>query len=133
MKTALILRGLPGAGKTTLAQSIAPYANVAADQWFDKFNDGKFDPIYLTEAHGWCLDRFAWMLARDDATVVAVHNTFTRRSEYRPYVDVAKKLGATVHVITVENPQGTMSTHDVPDDTLGKMHGRYEIDLRAPR
>ena len=131
-KTALILRGLPGAGKTTLAQSIAPDANVAADEWFDRFNGGVFDPMYLTEAHGWCLDKFAWMLAQDNATVVAAHNTFTRRSEYQPYVDVATKLGARVHVMTVENPQGTITTHGVPEKTIDKMHKRYELEL-VPR
>lgn len=131
MKTALILRGLPGAGKTTLAEAIAPEANVAADQWFDRFNEGVFESKYLSEAHGWCLDKFAWMLAQDDEfwTTVAVHNTFTRRSEYQPYIDVAKKLGATVHVITVENPQGNVTTHGVPEQTIDKMHKRFELDL----
>ena len=128
MKTALIIRGLPGSGKTTLAQTVAPDANVAADQWFGRHNDGVFDPALLPRAHEWCFNMFASMIV-DGQDIVAVHNTFTTRAEYEAYVDYAKQFGYTVHVMTIENVQCTESIHNVPWKTIDKMETRYELTL----
>ena len=128
MKIAYIIRGLPGSGKTTLAQKLAPKSNVAADDWFDFFNDGVFNPEKLKRAHQWCKEVFTEFCQENDE-FVAVHNTFTQNWEYQPYIDIAEKHGYVVHVIVVENHHGNESVHGVPKDAINKMRNRFEINL----
>ena len=127
-KIAYIIRGLPGSGKTTLAQQLAPDFNVAADEWFDKFNDGKFDPNYLKDAHTWCKNEFVHFCENNEP-VVAVHNTFTRKHEYEDYVHIAKQIGYQVFVITTHNHHGSDSLHQVPSDKIEQMRKRFEMNL----
>lgn len=128
MKVAYIIRGLPGSGKTTLAKEVAPEYNIAADDWFDKFNDGIFDPKKLKMAHDTCAHAFKVYVDNEESPI-AVHNTFTRISEYQWYKEYAEQNGYTVFVITVENRHGNISTHGVPSETMEKMKNRFELTL----
>lgn len=128
MKVAYIIRGIPGSGKTTFANEVAPEHNVAADDWFDTFNDGKFDASMLKDAHHYCGKVFMDFVESEQSPI-AVHNTFTRISEYEWYKDIAEKHGYTVFVITVENHHGNLSTHNVPSETIKKMKDRFELTL----
>ncbi len=113
MTTLILLRGLPGSGKSTRA----PEAFEA-----DKF--GPFDPILLPYAHMSCLASTALHLYihRDKPTHVA--NTFTQYWEMRKYFELANKFSVPVHIIhcTGEFP----SVHNVPKETIDKMRRRFE-------
>lgn len=83
--TLTIIRGLPGSGKTTLAQQLGqPYFE--ADQFFmDATGNYSFQANRLGEAHAWCLESVkATLESGQDCTV---SNTFTRRWEMQPYMD----------------------------------------------
>ena len=127
-KIAYIIRGLPGSGKTTLSQHLAPYANVAADEWFDKFNDGEFNPKYLKNAHDWCKNEF-YHFCKNDESVVAVHNTFIKTWEYESYVNIAKHFGYQVFVITTHNHHDGDSEHSVPNEKINEMRNNFETNL----
>lgn len=127
-KTLYIIRGLPGAGKSTLGGKIAGDYSFAADDFFDEFYGGKFIPSKLKQAHEYCKQKVesAMRLGADN---VAVCNTFTQEWEMKPYFNLAKDYGYVVHSLIVENRQGTKSIHNVPAETIEKMKERFQIQL----
>ena len=127
-KIAYIIRGLPGSGKTTLAQELAPESNMAADDWFDQFNEGKFDPNHLKDAHAWCKNKFT-QFCENSEEVVAVHNTFIETWQYEDYVHVAEQLGYMVFVITAHNHHDSNSEHGVPSNKIEQMRRNFEMNL----
>ena len=127
MKDLILVRGIPGSGKSTLAQVISE-ANVAADDYFDEFNDGEFDPSQLKDAHKWCQDEVEDMMKHNLSTI-CVHNTFTEKWEMGAYYDLAKEYYYRVHTIIVENRHESESIHDVPKKTINKMKDRFDIVL----
>ena len=58
MRTLLLIRGLPGSGKTTLAHKLADLQTgsicVAADDFFMEDDEYKFDSAKLQEVHERC-------------------------------------------------------------------------------
>lgn len=128
MKELILVRGVVGAGKSTLAKLIAPEHNMAADDYFDLFNQGKFDHRKLKDAHEYCQD-IAEIWMNDSVKRIAIHNTFTREFEMQHYFDLAEKYGYRVHTIIVENRHGSESVHQVPPETVAKMKERFEIVL----
>jgi predicted kinase len=128
MKILYIVRGLPGSGKSTLARQIAPLANFAADDYFFHYNSNQFDASLLSKAHKWCFMSIESKMIYDEPQI-AVHNTFTQKWEYQPYLDLAEKHGYMVHMIIVENHHQSESIHDVPQEAIEKMRNRFEINL----
>jgi predicted kinase len=132
-KTIIIVRGTPGAGKTTFANAIAkPWQIFEADQFFTKKGEYKFDGSKLKDAHNWCKKRVHyWMHPSIFGSIffrkIVVSNTFTQDWEMRYYQIIAKKYGYKVYTIIVENRHGGINTHGVPDDKLEIMHKRFSI------
>jgi len=60
---------------------------------------------------------------------IVVSNTFTQEWEMQPYIDMAKDNGYKVFTIVVENRHGGKNEHNVPDEIIDKMKGRFEIVL----
>lgn len=134
MKELILLRGLPGAGKSTFAQFFRTLYWFEADKYFED-EEGlgyNFDPSKLKEAHQWCKDRVEFIMNPPNnhpAELIVVSNTFTQEWEMKPYFDIAEKYGYRVHSIIVENRHGNKSVHDVPDATVGNMLNRFQIKL----
>jgi predicted kinase len=131
-KNLYILRGLPGAGKSTLAKNIGA-VYFEADMFFMEGNEYKFNPTKLKDAHAWCQNQVRISMKNSDSklgdTRIAVANTFTQEWEMEPYVEMAKEYGFTVFTLIVENRHGGVNQHNVPDDVLDKMKERFEIKL----
>ena len=122
MKELIILRGLPGSGKTTLAKVIGGIL-CAADDYFDGKHGYVFDPSKLPQAHQACQQRAA-VAAAAGMTPIVVHNTASQRWEIRPYARIAEAYGYRLHVVTVEGDHG--SVHDVPAATVERMRAQWE-------
>lgn len=137
----IILRGLPGAGKSTFAKN---YANVLAasgqvvkgpfeaDNFFVNKTTGEyqFDPNKLGAAHTQCFKDVELVMVQQ-ATHVIVSNTATTERELKPYLDLAKKYGYDVVSLIVENRHGNDSVHNVPEEAMVKMETRFSVKLRS--
>jgi predicted kinase len=131
----ILLRGIPGSGKTTLANVILQQPNnnpqeiLSADDFFDDGNGGyNFDPSKLKEAHNYCQFRCSERMRQQKSRIV-VANTFTQEWEMDEYFKMAERYDYRVHTIIVENRHGNENIHGVPRDKLQQMKNRFEIKL----
>ena len=128
-----IVRGLPGAGKSTLsATKIAPNTTVSADDYFMQGGKYIFDRNKLGEAHAYCQKKVGELLSDDGD--VAVANTFTQRWEIEPYLKIAHNEGALVSIVDLydggltDEELAARNVHEVPLDIIRTMRQRYERD-----
>ena len=131
----ILLRGLPGAGKSTLAKVILQFREtdepevLSADDFFVNENgEYEFDAQKIKEAHQYCQFRCSERMRQQKAKIV-VANTFTQEWEMKVYYDIAERYNYRVHTVIVENRHGSQNVHGVPDDKLQQMKDRFEIKL----
>lgn len=137
MKTLILLRGLPGAGKSTFANFLWESGVIfEADKYFhDDKGNYNWNGDLLEQAHQWC------QKSVEDAMIenhnsngeyfseVVVSNTSTTTKDLQPYIDLADKYGYNVVSLIVENRHGNKSEHNVPEEAMRKMRNRFEIQL----
>ncbi|MBD0399965.1 AAA family ATPase [Flammeovirga sp. EKP202] len=127
MKKLILLRGLPGAGKTTVAQAMG--GSIEADDFMVNENgEYQFDPRNLPFAHKQCEEMVKLCMSRSQELIV-VSNTFTTEDEMKNYFVMAEKYGYQVSSLIVENRHGSKSIHNVPDSNIKRMMERFEIKL----
>jgi adenylate kinase family enzyme len=147
MNTLLLIGGLPGSGKTTLALKIAEIgADVpifAADDYFSEDGGYKFDPSKLADAHADCQARTEDAMKKAYSLVI-VHNTFCNVWETTAYRILADKYGYRCHFATLGDSMqsidklGLRNEHGVPRESIERMSGgdaivlTHNADLRPP-
>lgn len=124
MTQLVIIRGLPGSGKSTMAQEYVKmgFKHYEADMYFERDGQYTFNPNRLRHAHQWC--RNAVEKALEQGYNVVVSNTFTQRWEFEPYVEVANDLGAQVDILTATGNYNNV--HGVPPEKIEVMKQRWE-------
>jgi len=131
----ILLRGLPGSGKSTFANVILqqpsnnPQEVLSADDFFVN-NEGVyiFDSSKIKEAHNYCQFRCSERMRQGIARIV-VANTFTQEWEMEEYYKMSERYNYRVHTVIMENRHGNENVHGVPDDKLQQMKNRFEIKL----
>lgn len=131
-KELILLRALPGAGKTSFATLLESMgAKIVAADDFQVDAEGNYDwkPERVKWSHEQCQNTADAYMA-NGISVVVVHNTFTQEWEMEPYMESARKYGYIVRTLIVENRHGSTNIHDVPDEAIDRMENRFEIKLR---
>ena len=132
MKQLILLRGLPGSGKSTFAKSLGGI-HIEADQYFMDNGVYKFDASQIKNAHNYCQSQTrAWMSHNGEqikTDKIIVSNTFTMEWEMDAYFEMAEEFGYQVFSLIVENRHEGVNVHDCPKDKIEQMRNRFEIKL----
>ena len=131
MKTLILLRGLPGSGKSTFAKTLVnkDYCHKEADMFFvDSEGNYKFEPSKIKDAHRWCQEEVDFLMKYEHSPLV-VSNTFTQEWEMDAYYQLAEKYGYTVFSVIIENRHNGINEHGVPDEKLEQMRARFSVKL----
>ncbi|GAB9473660.1 hypothetical protein Gpo141_00010809 [Globisporangium polare] len=147
----VILRGIPGSGKSTFGREIAAICEVkggqtsavrceiiSADRYFVGPRGYVFDVKSIGKAHDTCKQQFEDALRKNTTNIIVVDNTHTQLWEYEHYVDRARSSGCRVQVLEMRCPDLTTciqmarrNSHGVPVSKVIQMHLRWELDSSA--
>lgn len=136
MKLLIIIRGVPGSGKTTLANTLFdracqytdtfPVEHCEADDFFKVNGEYKYIPHLVPAAHQWCQRKAFAAMERGDPTVI-VSNTSTIRPRIDFYVETAAKFDYKVQQIVLFADLGTV--HPMPEETKRKFANQLRASL----
>ena len=129
----ILLRGVSGAGKSTVAELFIDATIISTDDFFMVDGEYKFDANSLIENHLKCTVKAEQAMhiahVEDVMHTLVIHNTFTKDWEMQPYLVLADKYRYMVHTLIVENRHGSESIHDVPQPAVDAQRERFEVIL----
>ena len=101
-KTLILLRGIPGSGKSFTAKQLAPTSQIFStdDFWGSEYT---FNPALLGRAHNWNQQRVEKAMSQGVSPVV-VDNTNITQKELNPYIEMAKANGYSIQIKESESP-----------------------------
>lgn len=108
----LIMRGLPGSGKTTFAAEVQYHATIrglqcvicSADHQFRNRLGDRYVPAHLGVAHAACRTRFQDAVRRALTDIIIVDNCNIREDEFMQYVNFANDHRIRFRVVQFECP-----------------------------
>lgn len=119
----ILVRGVPGSGKSTFAAKVFPGAfHVENDMFHVKDGEYRFDFNRQKDAVSWCMDMCDTAL-RNDMDVI-VSNTFTKCKYVMAYVKLATEHGADVSVYRMTG--SFKNSHSVPAAVFENMKKNFE-------
>ena len=126
-----LIRGLPGSGKSDLADSLG-LPVYSADDFFYELGKGTYayDPSRIKEAHEACQNNTRLSLQVKEGAVVA--NTFAKRWELEPYINMAREFGVRLTIMDLfdggltDEQLAERNLHDVPAIKISQMRAGWE-------
>lgn len=138
----IVLRGIPGAGKTYLANQRFPTATrISADDYMvDADGAYKFEGKRLPEVHGKCFRRVINLLQRRvgeaEEPLILIDNTAIKAVDAAPYIAAAGAYGVRACVITLLiDPAiaAARNAHGVPPEKVFTLGGEILRELLPSR
>ena len=153
----LLIRGLPGCGKSTLAKSIAiqyfqsintiTHTNdinkmsddliSEADKYFiDEEGHYEFDSTLLTAAHQWAYEQIEKGM-NENKKLLITSNTFTEAWELYTYIAAVSKHKYSLYVIDLNSTSHTdqalanRTIHGVKEGKIKQMRTRYDSTIKT--
>lgn len=116
----VLIRGLPGAGKSSIAGLFIAqgYVHVEADQFFIREGRYVYERELVPLAHEWCREQVRESLRAGRRVVVS--NTFVSLAELEPYL----RMRPDALILEASGPW--QNVHDVPESTLARLLRRWE-------
>ncbi|WP_242620267.1 AAA family ATPase [Shewanella maritima] len=146
-KVAIIMRGLPGSGKSYWAARfiesqgieqavrIKQHGYFSTDDYFVQDGEYRFNAKRLPEYHQRNLARFISALSTSEPVVIC-DNTNVCHWEYLAYKTAAEGFGYQVRMVLVGDPKSSKhqalcakrNSHNVPFASIRKMGQMFELD-----
>jgi len=141
-KLVIILRGLPGTGKTYIANEYLSHIGdvfdprpevpiLSSDDFFIKEGVFHFDKDKLGEAHKWNFERFKEEIGKETPFII-VDNTNIKNFHYYHYLDYAQRNNYLVLITIVPDNNksnrelSTLNIHGVTQETIRRMRSSFE-------
>ncbi len=121
----VVLRGLPGTGKSTLAHALAReqgFVHLEADTHFVRDGQYRFDPAHVADAHAWCVSQAFTELKTGKRVVIA--NTHVKLWELAGPLGLAQLLALPARVIECTAEYDNI--HTVPAEVIATMRSKWE-------
>lgn len=132
MNTAIIMRGIPGSGKSTFARELAEGKHAvicSTDDYFVKDGTYARDISKLAKYHEQNLERFIESL-KDGVPLVICDNTNVRRDHYSAYVRFAEHYDYRVAIVTMPHPRpetaAARNIHGVSREHIERLLSQWE-------
>lgn len=123
MTKLVLIRGLPGSGKSTMAKTLyKDLVHVEADMFYIDNGVYKFDAKKISSVHWWCQTKTLMNLINEKSVVVS--NTFVKAWELQPYIKMAEELMIDIEIITATGNYSNI--HGVPQTTIDRMENNWE-------
>lgn len=129
MQELLLVRGLPGSGKSDLCEAlVAKFPHVVHLE--PSMYMSPFTHLLLRQANEWVLSEASRNLVAGRTVIVA--NVFAAEHEWKPYINMVKHvndaLGLSIEtkIITCKGHSGRK--HGIPDEIIQRMKERW-IDV----
>ncbi|XP_039376903.1 uncharacterized protein LOC120396072 isoform X3 [Mauremys reevesii] len=138
-KLLLILRGLPGSGKTTLSHILLGQNRdgvvFSTDDYFRQQDGYTYNVAQLGDAHDWNQKRAKQAMDQGRSPII-IDNTNTQAWEMKPYVEMALGKGYRVEFHEPDtwwkfDPEELekRNKHGVPREKIAQMLERYEYQM----
>lgn len=137
MRSLILIRGLPGSAKTTLARSILMGYNIGGEyikprcahfeeDMFYTIATGKYlrDPNQRHSAEQWCRTRTLEAM-KDNVNLIVVSNTFIRLYMTALYNDMAEAYGYNVQEIICTG--NYRNVHGWTDEDIARMKKMFQL------